>query len=158
MAHHIFHHHRHPRSSDFWIPAFLLGVPTIALLGLLYNQGYWRKNPLATMMNNPRSTQAPALVNRPAGSTAQTSLNPSTTTAPKTLTTSQPTHRTICHAGVNGLNLRQAPGLTTPIAVLPCGQAVSVTGNPVWKQGEQWSPVTYGTRQGWSATRLLQKL
>ncbi|MGI0490756.1 SH3 domain-containing protein [Alkalinema pantanalense CENA528] len=154
MAHHRLFHHR---SSDFLIPAFLLGVPTIVLLGLLYSQNIGRGGSLFEMMNRPNPSQAPTLVNRPTGSSTQTGLT-TPAVAPKTVTTSPLTHRTICHAGVNGLNLRQAPGFTTPIVVIPCGQAVSVTGNPVWKQNEQWSPVTYGTRQGWSATRLLQKL
>lgn len=151
--HHLFHH----RSSDFWIPAFLLGVPTIVLLGLLYGQNIGRSGSMFEMMNRPSASEGAGVVNRPAGST-QVGLTTPKTAAPKAQTVLKLTHRAVCYSGVNGLNLRQAPGFTTPIAVLPCGQAVSVTGNPVWKQGEQWSPVTYGTRQGWSATRLLQKL
>jgi hypothetical protein len=68
------------------------------------------------------------------------------------------THRALCPNGETGLNLRQQAGFTTVKAVIPCQQGVAVTGNPIRRQNEQWSPVSYGSDRGWVATRYLQKL
>ncbi|MEB3292172.1 MAG: SH3 domain-containing protein [Synechococcales bacterium] len=70
----------------------------------------------------------------------------------------QPTHRALCPNREQGLNLRQQAGFTAVKVVIPCQQGVVVTGNPIARQNEQWSPVTYGKHQGWVATRYLQKL
>jgi hypothetical protein len=68
------------------------------------------------------------------------------------------THIAICEPGRDSLNIRPRSSFETPIGKVPCGNGVAVTGNPVSNQGEYWSPVVYGTKQGWSVTRLLRKI
>jgi hypothetical protein len=80
--------------------------------------------------------------------------------APPTPTVALPagTHRVLCEAGDAGLNFRPAAGFSTPLFVVPCGAIVTVTGAPVNAQNETWSPVTYASRNGWSASKLLQAI
>ncbi len=68
------------------------------------------------------------------------------------------THIAICEPGRDSLNIRPRASFENPIGKVPCGNGVAVTGNPVSNQGENWSPVVYGTMQGWSVTRLLRKI
>jgi len=68
------------------------------------------------------------------------------------------THRALCEPGRNRLNIRPSAGFSDPIALIPCGGGVAVTGSPVWREGEYWSPVVYGNVQGWSVSRLLQRI
>ncbi|MFM2432167.1 MAG: hypothetical protein RLZZ511_3381 [Cyanobacteriota bacterium] len=68
------------------------------------------------------------------------------------------THRVICNRGDQGLNFRPSAGFSTPSFAIPCGAIVAVTGNAVTVQNETWSPVSYGGRSGWSASKLLQPL
>ena len=68
------------------------------------------------------------------------------------------THQAICQVGSGSLNIRPRASFENPIAQIPCNGGVAVTGAPVWNQGESWSPVVYGTTQGWSVSRLLRKV
>jgi hypothetical protein len=68
------------------------------------------------------------------------------------------THRVICNSGNQGLNFRPTAGFSTPLFAIPCGTIVAVTGNAINVQNETWSPVNYGGRSGWSASKLLQPL
>jgi hypothetical protein len=97
-------------------------------------------------------------------------LNPSTakpasapqqtiTTQPNTVTAKVPgTHRILCEAGRQGLNLRPTAGLSAPTAILPCGGILTVTGSPVTADGLLWSPVRYGNDTGWVASYLVRRL
>jgi hypothetical protein len=68
------------------------------------------------------------------------------------------THIVVCEPGRDSLNIRPKSSFDAPIAKIPCGNGVAVNGNPVANQGENWSPVVYGTTQGWSVSRLLRKI
>jgi hypothetical protein len=68
------------------------------------------------------------------------------------------THRALCSTTDQGLNFRPTAGFSTPLFAIPCGAIVNVTGSAVNVQNEAWSPVNYGGRNGWSATKLLQPL
>jgi hypothetical protein len=68
------------------------------------------------------------------------------------------THKVLCETGNQGLNLRPTAGLSSPIAILPCGGVLTVTGNPVTADGLLWSPVNYGESSGWVASYLIRRL
>jgi hypothetical protein len=68
------------------------------------------------------------------------------------------THKVLCETGNQGLNLRPTAGLSSPIAILPCGGVLTVTGNPVTVDGLLWSPVNYGQSSGWVASYLIRRL
>jgi hypothetical protein len=68
------------------------------------------------------------------------------------------THKVLCEAGRQGLNLRPTAGLSAPTAILPCGGVLTVTGNPVTADGLLWSPITYGQSSGWVASYLIRRL
>jgi hypothetical protein len=68
------------------------------------------------------------------------------------------THKVLCETGNQGLNLRPTAGLSSPIAILPCGGVLTVTGNPVTANGLLWSPVNYGQSSGWVASYLIRRL
>jgi hypothetical protein len=68
------------------------------------------------------------------------------------------THKVLCEAGRQGLNLRPTAGLSAPSAILPCGGVLTVTGNPVTADGLLWSPVRYGQSSGWVASYLIRRL
>ena len=128
----------------------LLGVPTILLTFLMYTRGLFQ----LPIQDIPLQNAKPGVAVAPqSAKKSAPALNPATMTTSLGIT-----HRVVCQPGYGGLNLRSAPGFTPPIAVIPCGQGVTVTGSPVWKQNEQWAPVIYGGYQGWSSVRLLQKV
>lgn len=128
--------------SDLYALMALLGMPMMLLL-------YW-----ILQQSNPNWWQNVASV-------LPSSLSPeSTTTLPdgRQARVLKITHQAICQPGSGSLNIRPRSSFENPIAQIPCNGGVAVTGAPVWNQGESWSPVVYGTTQGWSVSRLLRKV
>ena len=128
--------------SDLYALMALLGMPMMLLL-------YW-----ILQQSNPNWWQNVASV-------LPSSLSPeSTTTLPdgRQARVLKITHQAICQSGSGSLNIRPRSSFENPIAQIPCNGGVAVTGAPVWNQGESWSPVVYGTTQGWSVSRLLRKV
>ncbi len=130
--------------SDLYLLLALLGLPIVLLL-------FW----LLQGANPNWATQVLSLF---PGSTAGQSVSNSDATGKKTIQVLQPTHRAICEGGRDGLNVRPDTSFSAPIAVIPCGDAVAIMGVPVRRDGESWSPLAYGNVQGWSVSRLLQKI
>ncbi|MBC7516317.1 MAG: hypothetical protein H7237_07820 [Alkalinema sp. FL-bin-369] len=127
---------------DLYALMALLGMPMMLLL-------YW-----ILQQSNPNWWQNVASV-------LPSSLSPeSTTTLPdgRQARVLKITHQAICQPGSGSLNIRPRSSFENPIAQIPCNGGVAVTGAPVWNQGESWSPVVYGTTQGWSVSRLLRKV
>jgi hypothetical protein len=143
--------------SDLYMLLALLGMPMIVLL-------YWllqNSNPnwFADLTAGFQSRTNPSAQTNRSGSV--NTLKPGQmTTLPdgrkaKVLAI---THIAVCEPGRDSLNIRPKSSFDAPIARIPCGSGVAVTGPPVSNQGENWSPVVYGTTQGWSVTRLLRKI
>ncbi len=130
--------------SDLYLLLALIGLPIVLLL-------YW-------LLQSANPNWAAQIVSLFPGSTAGQSSSNSGATGKKTIKVLQPTHRAICEIGRDGLNVRPDTIFSAPIAVIPCGDAVAITGAPVWRDGESWSPLAYGNVQGWSVSRLLQKI
>jgi hypothetical protein len=76
-------------------------------------------------------------------------------------TTATGGYRVACPTGFQVLNVRNAPGLTTRVASIPCGSAgVKITGSGSVRDNETWVPVSYQPApkqsvQGWVARRFL---
>ncbi len=119
----------------------LLGLPIVMVL-------HW----LLQSANPNWAAQLMTLLPIPQSQPAKT---PGTTGNVKVL---QATHQALCQPGNNSLNIRPSASFSTPIAVVPCGDAVALNGAPVWKDGESWSPVVYRNTRGWSVSRLLRKI
>ncbi len=130
--------------SDLYLLLGLIGLPIVVLL-------FW-----LLQSTNPNWT-AQVLSLFP-GSTASRSADSLGTKNKTNVKVLQPTHRAICETGRDSLNVRSKASLSTPIAVIPCGDAVAITGTPVWRDGESWSPLAYRNVQGWSVSRLLRKI
>jgi len=134
---------------DLYLLLALLGLPIVLLL-------FW-------LLQSANSNWAAQILSLFPGSTAGQSVNNAGTTGTKTTGTKtikvlQPTHRAICEKGRDSLNIRPNASFSKPIAVIPCGDAVAITGAPVWRDGESWSPLAYRNVQGWSVSRLLRKI
>lgn len=135
--------------SDLYALMALLGMPMMLLLYSILQQSnpnWWRN--IASIL----PIQAPQ---------SESKLSPgSLTTLPdgRQARVLQITHQAICQPGSGSLNIRPRSSFENPIAQIPCNGGVAVTGAPVWNQGESWSPVVYGTTQGWSVSRLLRKI
>ena len=129
--------------SDLYLLLALLGLPIVVLLSWLLQSANpnWADQIVSLFPGAPASQSS--------------SLGAKNETTIKVL---QPTHRAVCESGRDGLNLRSTASFSTPIAVIPCGDAVAITGAPVWRDGESWSPLAYRNVQGWSVSRLLGKL
>jgi hypothetical protein len=142
--------YRSQAMSDLYLLLALLGMPMVMMLYWLLQQS--NPNWFAELSARVQSNNQVQPSNR---------LTPGqTTTLPdgrkaKVLAI---THVALCESGRDSLNIRPKSSFETPIAKVPCGNGVAVTGNPVSNQGENWSPVVYGTTQGWSVTRLLRKI
>ena len=135
--------------SDLYALMSLLAMPMMLLLYsiLLQSNPNWWQN-IASIF----PIQAPqSLSNRSPGST---------TTLPdgRQVRVLKITHQAICQPGNGSLNIRPRSSFENPIGQIPCNGGVAVTGAPVWNQGESWSPIVYGTTQGWSVSRLLRKI
>ena len=130
--------------ADLYLLLALLGLPIVLLL-------YW----LLQSANPNWAAQVLSLF--PSSTTGQSASNLGAKGS-KTLKVLQPTHSSICKNGQDGLNIRPSASFSAPIAVIPCGEAVAITGAPVWRDGESWSPLAYRNVQGWSVSRLLRKI
>jgi hypothetical protein len=94
---------------------------------------------------------------------ASPSSNPTTPATQALLATSNTTggYRVTCPNGFQVLNVRNAPGLTTRVAAIPCGSTgVKITGSTAIQDNETWVPIRYQSVpnppvQGWVARRLL---
>ena len=128
--------------SDLYLLLALLGLPIVVLF-------YW-------LLQNTNPNWAAPILSLFPGATASRSANTATSkTAIKVL---QPTHRAVCEPGRDSLNIRPNASFSNPIAVIPCNDVVAITGAPVWRDGESWSPLAYRNVQGWSVSRLLRKI
>ena len=129
--------------SDLYLLLALLGLPIVVLF-------YW-------LLQNTNPNWAAPILSLLPGATASRSANTTTTkaTAIKVL---QPTHRAACEPGRDSLNIRPNASFSNPIAVIPCNDVVAITGAPVWRDGESWSPLAYRNVRGWSVSRLLRKI
>ena len=130
--------------SDLYLLLALLGLPIVLLL-------FW-------LLQGANPNWAAQVLSLVPGSTARQSVSNSGATGTKTIKVLQPTHRAICETGRDSLNVRPNAIFSKPIAVIPCGDAVAITGAPVWRDGESWSPLAYRNVQGWSVSRLLRKI
>ncbi len=130
--------------SDLYLLLALLGLPIVLLL-------YW-------LLQSANPNWASQVVSLFPGSTAGQSASNLGATSPKKIKVLQPTHSAICEKGRDGLNIRPSASFSAPIAIVPCGEAVAITGAPVWRDGESWSPLAYRNVQGWSVSRLLRKI
>lgn len=130
--------------SDLYLLLALLGLPIVVLLFWLLQSANpnWSGQILSLFPGAPAPRSVSSL-----GATNGTNI--------KVL---QPTHRASCESGRDSLNLRPTASFSPPIAVIPCGDAVAITGAPVWRDGESWSPLAYRNVQGWAVSRLLRKI
>ena len=129
-------------TSDLYLLLALLGLPIVVLLTWLLQSANpnWADQILSLFPGTPASRSG-------------NSLDGTNGSNIKVL---QPTHQAICESGRDGLNLRSTASFSAPIAVIPCGDAVAITGAPVWRDGESWSPLAYRNVQGWAVSRLLR--
>jgi hypothetical protein len=130
--------------SDLYLLLALLGLPIVVLL-------FW-------LLQSANPNWAAQVFSLFPGATASRSVNSLGATNGANIKVLQPTHRAICESGRDSLNLRPSASFSPPIAVIPCGEAVAITGAPVWRDGESWSPLAYRNVQGWSVSRLLRKI
>ena len=130
--------------SDLYLLLALLGLPIVVLF-------YW-------LLQNTNPNWAAPILSLFPGATPSRSANGSATTNTTAIRVLQPTHRAVCEIGRDSLNIRSNASFSNPIAVIPCGDAVAITGAPVWRDGESWSPLAYRNVQGWSVSRLLRKI
>ena len=130
--------------SDLYLLLALLGLPIVVLLSWLLQSANpnWADQVLSLFPGAPPSR----------------SVNNLGTKNGSNIKVLQPTHQAICESRRDGLNLRPSASFSAPIAVIPCGDAVAITGAPVWRDGESWSPLAYRNVQGWSVSRLLRKI
>ena len=138
--------------SDLYLLLALLGLPIVVLLSWLLQSANpnWPDQVLSLFPGAPPSRSVSSL-----GATNGTNITNINGTNIKVL---QPTHRASCESGRDSLNLRPTASFSPPIAVIPCGDAVAITGAPVWRDGESWSPLAYRNVQGWAVSRLLRKI
>ncbi len=131
--------------------ALLGGLIVLVLVSVLR----WRSpiDPNSTSNEGTRN----ALVSTPETNDPGQSVN-ETPTVTQPANTVTGTHKVLCEAGNQGLNLRPTAGRSSPIAILPCGGVLTVTGNPVAADGLLWSPVNYGQSSGWVASYLIRRL
>ncbi len=142
--------YRSEAMSDLYLLLALLGMPMVMMLYWLLQQS--NPNWFADLRDRIQANNQAQLTNRL--TPGQTAKLPDGRVA-KVLAI---THIAVCEPGRDSLNIRPKSSFENPIAKVPCGNGVAVTGNPVSNQGESWSPVVYGTTQGWSVTRLLRKI
>jgi hypothetical protein len=136
--------------SDLYLLLALLGMPMIMMLYWLLQQTNpnWFAELSARVQSNNQAQPSNRLT------PGQTTILPDGRQAKVVAIT----HIAVCEPGRDSLNIRPKSSFDNPIAKVPCGNGVAVTGSPVSSQGESWSPVVYGTTQGWSVTRLLRKV
>ena len=136
--------------SDLYALMALLGMPMMLLLYWILQQSNpnWWQN-IASIL--PMQSSQPASNNLSPGSM---------TTLPdgRQARVVKITHQAICQPGSGSLNIRPRSSFENPIGQIPCNGGVAITGAPVWNQGESWSPIVYGSTQGWSVSRLLRKI
>ena len=130
--------------SDLYLLLALIGLPIVVLL-------FW-------LLQSANPNWADQVLSLFPGTTSSRSVSRLGTKNGSNIKVLQPTHRAICESGRDGLNLRPSASFSPPIAVIPCGDAVAITGAPVWRDGESWSPLAYRNVQGWSVSRLLRKI
>jgi hypothetical protein len=151
-----------PDMNDYVVPTVeLLLISGFAVILLNYVLGWNLFSRDAKVATQPVTTTAPANAKLATTVPSTGPIVQSGTIATSTAVTPavvNGTHRVICSTTDQGLNFRPTAGFSTPLFAIPCGAIVNVTGNPVNVQNETWSPVNYGGRNGWSATKLLQPL
>jgi hypothetical protein len=146
------------RSSNSSPPLMELALLGGLILLVLTSVLRWR-SPI-----DPNSKSNEATRNSLISSTSET--NDTVPSVAQTTVVTQPaaaraaagTHKVLCEAGRQGLNLRPTAGLSAPTAILPCGGLLTVTGNPVTADGLLWSPIAYGQSRGWVASYLIRRL
>ena len=141
-------------TSDFYMVLAVLGLPMMVLLYWLLQQTNpnWSQA-LGNLFSAPWQTNQ--AINSKERSMPVNSVQVVNGRQVKVLAV---THQAICEPGRDSLNIRPTAGFQAPIAKVPCGNGVAVTGGAVTNQGEAWLPVVYGNTQGWSVSRLLRKL
>lgn len=130
--------------TDLYLLLALLGLPIVVLL-------FW-------LLQSANPNWADQIFSLFPGAPTSRSINNLGATNGSNIKVLQPTHRAVCESGRDGLNLRPSASFSPPIAVIPCGDAVAITGAPVWREGESWSPLAYRNVQGWAVSRLLQEI
>jgi hypothetical protein len=131
--------------------ALLGGLILLVLVSVLR----WR-SPIDPNSKSNEGTRNTLISSTPETVNVPPETQPTVVAQPAVITTG--THKVLCEAGNQGLNLRPTAGLSSPIAILPCGGVLTVTGNPVTANGLLWSPVNYGQSSGWVASYLIRRL
>jgi hypothetical protein len=152
-----------PDMNDYVVPAVELllisGFAVILLNEVLGLNLFARNAKVAPQPATTAQANAKLAANALVPSTGPIVQSGTIATSPAvTQTVVSGTHRVICSTSDQGLNFRPTAGFSTPLFAIPCGAIVNVTGGAVNVQNETWSPVNYGGRNGWSATKLLQPL
>jgi hypothetical protein len=143
------------RSSDSAPPLMQLALLGGLILLVLVSVLRWR-TPIDPNSKSNEATRNTLLASSPETVEVPSDTQPAMAQPTKVVTTG--THKVLCEAGRQGLNLRPTAGLSAPSAILPCGGVLTVTGNPVTADGLLWSPVRYGQSSGWVASYLIRRL
>jgi hypothetical protein len=136
--------------------ALLGGLIVLVLISVLR----WRSPIDPNSTSNEATRNAMSSSSTEPNAAPEANSDPSVAQAPAAQSTSTVTgtHKVLCEAGNQGLNLRPTAGRSAPTAILPCGGVLTVIGNPVTADGLLWSPVTYGQSSGWVASYLIRRL